>query len=190
MTTQVIDEIYALFAAAGDEHYGENATQIQHALQVAELVRQAGGDSPLIAAGLLHDVGQLIGDAGHAAERHGIDMRHEMLGNTLLKAHFPPAVTEPVRLHVDAKRYLCAIEPGYQTSLSAASWLSLTLQGGAMTAKERATFEAEPYFAEAVLLRRCDDGGKRKDWVVPTLDSYRPLLERLVGSGYDTRAAR
>jgi phosphonate degradation associated HDIG domain protein len=179
MTTQVIDEIYALFAAAGDEHYGENATQIQHALQVAELVRQAGGDKPLIAAGLLHDIGQLIDEAGHAAERHGTDMRHEALGNALLRAHFSPAVTEPVRLHVDAKRYLCAIEPGYEASLSAASLLSLKLQGGAMTTKECAAFEAEPYFAKAVLLRRCDDGGKRKDWVVPTLDSYRPLLEAL-----------
>ncbi|SDA31623.1 HD domain-containing protein [Sphingomonas sp. NFR15] len=182
MTTQVIDEIYALFAAAGDEYYGENATQLQHALQVAELVRRAGGDAALIAAGLLHDVGQLIDDAGHAAERHGTDMRHEMLGNALLKAHFPPALTEPVRLHVDAKRYLCAVEPGYQASLSAASLLSLRLQGGALDAEGRAAFEAEPYFAEALLLRRCDDGGKRKDWVVPTLESYRPLLEALVVS--------
>jgi phosphonate degradation associated HDIG domain protein len=180
MTTTVIDDIYALFAAAGDEHYGENATQLQHALQVAQLAREAGADAPLIAAALLHDVGQLIDDAGYAAERHGTDMRHEILGNTLLKAHFPPSVTEPVRLHVDAKRYLCAVEPDYAATLSAASLLSLKLQGGPMDATERAAFEAEPFYREAVLLRRCDDGGKRKDWSVPDLASYRPMLEALV----------
>jgi len=180
MTKTVINEIYALFAAAGNEHYGENATQLQHALQVAQLAREAGADTPLIAAALLHDVGQLIDDAGHAAELNGTDMRHEMLGNALLSAHFPAAVTEPVRLHVDAKRYLCAVEPNYRASLSAASQLSLRLQGGPMNDAERAAFEREPFFREAVLLRRCDDGGKRKDWVVPALESYRPMLESLV----------
>lgn len=180
MTKTVIDEIFALFDAAGGEHYGEDATQLQHALQVAELARMAGADSALIVAALLHDVGQLINDAGHAAERFGLDMRHEILGNALLKEHFAPAVTEPVRLHVDAKRYLAATEPGYAEALSRASIISLKLQGGPMDFAERVAFESQPFFAEAVLLRRCDDGGKRKDWTVPSLESYRSMIAALM----------
>ncbi len=180
MTSAVIDEIFALFDAVGNERYGEDITQLQHALQAAQLARLADAPAPLIVAALLHDVGQLINDAGHAAERKGTDMRHEVIGFELLDRHFPPAVTEPVRLHVEAKRYLVATEQGYLESLSRASIISLALQGGTMSAAEVAAFESEPYFADAVLLRRCDDGGKRIDWAVPSLDSYRALIEEQI----------
>ncbi|MBU6269370.1 MAG: phosphohydrolase, partial [Sphingomonadales bacterium] len=94
--------------------------------------------------------------------------------------YFGPAVTEPVRLHVAAKRYLCAIDPGYRERLSAASELSLQLQGGPFDATQTAAFERHPHFADALRLRRFDDAAKRADWAVPPLEAYRPLLRRLL----------
>lgn len=177
MTATVIDRIFDLFERFGSDYYGEDATQLQHALQTAELARRNRCPDPLIAAALLHDVGQFLDDAGTAAETLGIDARHEESGALYLGAFFPPEVTEPVRLHVAAKRYLCAIDAAYLKGLSRASAISLDLQGGPMSDDEVRAFEAEPFFADAVTLRRFDDMGKNPQWKVPDLASYRPLLE-------------
>jgi phosphonate degradation associated HDIG domain protein len=176
----LIDEIFALFTRFGDLRYGEEVTQLQHVLQAAAIARDDGADDALVAAALLHDIGQFLDDAGRAADDHGIDARHEISGAAMLARHFPPAVSEPVRLHVAAKRYLCAVEPGYRAALSRASALSLDLQGGPFDSAACARFAAEPHFAAAVRLRRYDDLGKRPDWAVPPLEAYRPLLERLI----------
>ena len=180
MTTAIIDRIFGLFERFGPETYGENATQLQHALQAAELARRNGCTDALIAASLLHDIGQFLDDAGNAAEALGVDAHHEDSGASFLAPWFPPAVTEPVRLHVAAKRYLCAVQPTYLKGLSPASALSLKLQGGPMTEAEIRAFEAEPFHADAVSLRRFDDTGKQPDWRSPELASYRPLLESLL----------
>ena len=180
MTKSVIDQIFNLFDRFGSLRYGEDATQLQHALQVAELARRAGCPGTLIAASLLHDIGQFMDDAGNAAKTLGIDARHEVNGASFLKRHFSAAVYEPVRLHVAAKRYLCAIDPGYADGLSRASLLSLKLQGGPMTAAEVRSFESEAFFEDAMALRRFDDTGKQPDWRVPDLESHRPLLEALM----------
>ena len=180
MTETVIDRIFDLFNLSGAAYYGEDTTQLQHALQTAELARHSGGSDALIAAALMHDVGQLMDNAGMAAETYGCDACHEVLGANYLRGYFPPAVTEPVRLHVAAKRYLCAVEPAYLNGLSKASALSLTLQGGPLSAGEIRAFEAELFFADAVTLRRFDDGGKHLEWRVPDLASHRPLLGSLL----------
>ena len=180
MAPNVIDQIFDLFERFGGLYYGEDATQLQHALQVAELARRNGCSDALIAAALLHDVGQFIDDAGNAAESRGIDAHHEIYGSSYLSAHFPREVTDPVRLHVAAKRYLCAIDPVYLKGLSRASAVSLELQGGPMSADEIRVFEAEPFFADAVTLRRFDDMGKHPSWRVPDLVSYRSLLQSLL----------
>ena len=180
MTTAIIDRIFDLFDRFGSEGYGENATQLQHALQVAELARREGCTPALVAASLLHDIGQFIDDAGHAAETLHIDARHEVSGAKFLETHFPPEVCEPVRLHVAAKRYLCAVDGAYLDRLSPASTLSLKYQGGPMNGAEIRAFEAERFHADAVTLRRFDDIGKRPDWHPPGLTAYRPLLESLL----------
>jgi gamma-butyrobetaine dioxygenase len=110
----------------------------------------------------------------------GIDDRHEVLSAEWLSDFFGPQVTEPVRLHVQAKRYLCAVDPAYQAGLSAASNLSLVLQGGPMDAEEQARFCAQPHAADAVALRRWDDAAKDPHCAVPPLDSWRPLLASLL----------
>lgn len=177
MPAHIIDEIFDLFDRFGSLRYGEDATQLQHALQVAELARRHRCSDAMVVAGLLHDVGQLMDDAGNAAEARGIDARHEISGAAYLSACFPPEVTEPIRLHVAAKRYLCAIDAGYRDGLSRASALSLQLQGGPMSALEAAAFEREPFCNDAVTLRRFDDMGKQPEWHAPDLESYRALLD-------------
>lgn len=180
MHNEKIERVLRPVIEFGDLRYGEAITQMEHALQCAQLAREDGAGPALIAAALLHDVGQFIDDAGNAAEGQGIDARHEETGADFLARFFGPAVTEPVRLHVAAKRYLCTVEPGYAATLSPASELSLSLQGGPMDPAEAALFESGPWFADAIALRRCDDGGKRNGWAVPDLDSYRPLLAALL----------
>lgn len=173
----IVDEIFALFARYGDRGYGEDVNQREHALQAAQFAREAREGDAMIAAALLHDVGQFLNEAGEAAEHEGRDARHEVGGAAMLERHFPPSVVLPIRLHVAAKRYLCAIDPAYHDGLSAASKLSLRLQGGPFTAEEATKFANLPQANEAVRLRRYDDLGKQRELSVPALESYRALLE-------------
>ncbi|MGE4306742.1 MAG: HD domain-containing protein [Novosphingobium sp.] len=177
MTRAPVDEIFAIIQKFGDLSYGEEVSQMQHILQCGHLARTDGAPDALIAAALLHDIGQFLDDAGNAAGRFGVDGRHEMIGARYLAGFLPPEVTEPVRLHVEAKRYLCAVEPGYLEGLSGASSLSLSLQGGAHSEREVRAFLALPAADDAIRLRRYDDQGKRRDWKVPDLESYRALLQ-------------
>jgi [1-hydroxy-2-(trimethylamino)ethyl]phosphonate dioxygenase len=178
MVMDIINEVFGLFDRFGDRVYGEAVSQRQHALQAAHFARADDAPDTLIAAALLHDVGQFLNGAGQAAEQEGRDARHEIGGADYLAPYFPAAVVAPIRLHVAAKRYLCAIEPGYQHGLSAASALSLRLQGGAFSAKEAEQFLAQPFAPEAVRLRRYDELGKQDDMQVAPLESYRDLLSR------------
>jgi phosphonate degradation associated HDIG domain protein len=175
-----VEEILELFADFGSRAYGgERVSQLDHALQSAWCAREDGAADPLVAAALLHDVGHLL--AGRYLAADGVDDVHELTGADYLRARFPAAVTEPIRLHVAAKRYLCAVEPSYAVALSEGSTLSLELQGGPMVPAEVAAFEAEPFSGDAVRLRRYDDDAKRPDATMPALAEYRPLLASLVG---------
>jgi len=180
MTTTIIDEIFTLFRTFGRLSYGEEVTQMEHILQCAHVARSDGASDALVAAALLHDIGQFQDDAGNAAEKKEIDARHEVTGAAYLAHYFPESVTEPVRLHVEAKRYLCAAEPGYIDALSRASALSLALQGGPHDAREMAAFLALPGAQDAIQLRRYDDMGKQPDHAAPDLESYRGLLESVL----------
>jgi phosphonate degradation associated HDIG domain protein len=180
MTTEIIDEIFAIFRRFGSLHYGEDVNQMEHILQCGHLARTDGASDELIAAALLHDIGQFLDDAGNAAETKGVDARHEETGAAYLAPYFPEGVTEPVRLHVEAKRYLCSAEPGYLETLSRASALSLRLQGGPHSKQEMTDFLALPAAQDAIRLRRYDDSGKQDGWNVPELESYRPLLTSLL----------
>lgn len=175
----MLEQVRALFDRFGAEYYGEEATQLSHALQCAQLARRDGCPGSLIAAALLHDVGQFIDDAGNAAETLNLDARHEAAGAAFLRQWFGEAVTEPVRLHVEAKRYLCTVEPDYVANLSRASAISLRLQGGTMSPEETSLFAALPFAQDSIRLRRYDDAGKQADLEVPGLESYFPLLESL-----------
>ncbi len=179
----IADEAIALFMRLGTLHYGEKVSQLDHALQCAHNARLADEDEAMIAASLLHDIGHLLHHEGEDAAERGIDTRHEITGADWLHERFGPAVSEPVRLHVDAKRYLALRQPTYVASLSPASLESLALQGGPMDADEASCFEQEPYRAEALRLRDYDDLGKKDRDDLPAFDSYRDMLVRLARQG-------
>ena len=178
--TEVLDRIDHLFARrGGGEYHGEAVTQLEHALQCAALAEGAGHPTEVIAAALLHDIGHLLHGYGEDYLERGVNDRHEELGARFLAGAFGAAVTEPLRLHVPAKRYLCAsVRTGYFAALSPASARSLELQGGPMTANEVAEFEAHPHFRAAVAVREYDDRAKVVGLVTPPLAHFRAYLER------------
>ena len=177
MTEDSIMALARLLEEKGTRRYGLSAVnQLQHALQAALLAEQAGGDVSLIAAALLHDIGHMVHGLGEDPAADGIDDRHEELGRAYLAADFGPAVTEPVRLHVAAKRFLCATEPDYFAKLSPDSVRSLALQGGPMSAAEVAAFRALPHAEAAVQLRRFDEAAKRPDLPTPSVAHFVPYL--------------
>jgi phosphonate degradation associated HDIG domain protein len=182
-----VEAIAELFESEGAQDYlGEPVTVAAHLLQAGALAEAAGAPSPLVAAALLHDVGHLRGADPSAAELSGRDLmagtdnRHGARGAAWLARWFPPAVTEPVRLHVAAKRYLCGVQPSYFGRLSEASVYTLSVQGGPMTAAQAREFEALPYATDAVEVRRWDDEAKDPDAVTPGFTHFRPLLEGLL----------
>jgi phosphonate degradation associated HDIG domain protein len=173
-----MDEIRAAFAKRGHEGYGEGVSQLEHALQCAVFATRDGASEPLIVAALLHDIGHMLHDLPEDIADAGIDTQHESLGSAWLSQHFGPEVSEPVRLHVAAKRYLAASEAGYFDVLSEASKLSLRLQGGPMDPQEQARFGTERFFGDAVALRRWDDEGKIVGMETPGLGHFAPMIAR------------
>ncbi len=185
-----ISVIANLFATEGaNEYLGEPVTQASHMLQAAALARASGARPPLIAAALLHDVGHFTAAAGGHDLTRDTGNRHSEAGADWLAQWFGPEVTEPVRLHVAAKRYLCAVEPGYAETLSPAPVSTLAVQGGPMGAAERARFEADPHAHDALRLRRWDDAARDPAATPPAFGYYQPMLRRLL-RGQASRAAR
>jgi len=172
----ILDEIEALFDAHGRETYGEGVTMEAHSLQTAALACREGGDDALIVAALLHDIGHLLELSDDAFGYH----KHDRSGGDWLAARFPAGVSEPVRLHVAAKRYLCAIDADYFDTLSVASKHSLEKQGGPMTVVQAAEFARHPQRERAVRLRRWDDRGKVSGLEVWPIARYRPKISQLL----------
>lgn len=178
-----VDQIAALFDREGREAYlGEPVSIAEHMLQTAHEAVLAGAEASLVVAALLHDIGHLVHGMAHDAADHGIDTVHEEAGARWLKQAFGPAVTEPIRLHVAAKRYLCAVDPAYLAVLSLASVHSLMLQGGPFTLSEAGEFGALPHAADAVQVRRWDDAGKVAGRATPDFAHFRAMLEACVVS--------
>jgi phosphonate degradation associated HDIG domain protein len=168
-----LDDIRHLFDAHGSIAYsGEPVTQLQHALQSATLAEQAGASRELIVAALLHDLGHLLNLQGESPTERGIDDLHQYFALPFLRPLFSDAVLEPIRLHVDAKRCLCAIDSSYYARLSADSVRSLQLQGGIFDEDEAQAFLAKPYAQDALALRRWDDEAKDAHRVTPGLPHF------------------
>ena len=186
-TMTVADEIFAVYARHGSQAYfGEDVNMSEHGLQAAYFAQNEQAADALVVAALLHDVGHLTESVPANIAEWTRDARHERSGSRWLARHFGPEVSEPVRLHVPAKRYLCATEPAYSEQLSEASVITLKLQGGPMSPAEIAAFEAEPYWRDAVRVRRWDDQGKVAGLKTPGFEHYRPLIERLAHGAGDS----
>jgi phosphonate degradation associated HDIG domain protein len=174
-------ELIALFESpAAQRMYDEAVTELEHALQTAALAQSDGAPDHLVAAALLHDVGHLVSDDNVPLDEElTADFHHERVGARYLARWFGPDVTGPVALHVAAKRYLCAVEPGYLDDLSPSSTRSLALQGGPMSPTEVEAFERLAHHEAATSVRRWDDRAKIAGLAVADLDAYRSLLARL-----------
>ena len=173
-------EILALYAARGAQAYfGERVSMSEHGLQAAHFAQIEGAPEPLVVAALLHDIGHLLEPVPDDIVEWTLDARHEEIGARWLARHFDAAVCEPVRLHVPAKRYLCATDAGYFARLSSASVHTLKLQGGPMSPREQAQFEDERFSREAVRLRLWDDQGKVAGLKTAPLEDYAALIERV-----------
>jgi predicted HD phosphohydrolase len=177
----MVDRLLDAMARSAARRYGsERVSELTHALQCAELAREEGADAELTLACLLHDVGRFAVDQALVFDRVGGGRAggrgHHELGADLIAPYVPERIAWLVRMHADAKRYLCATEPGYHATLSAASRHTLTLQGGAMAADEIARHAAHPWLADALRLRRWDDRAKVVGKPTAPLESWEPLL--------------
>jgi len=177
-----LQDIERLFLERGHRAYdGEPVTQLQHALQTAALAEEAGATPQLITACLLHDLGHLIADHPATPTLRGLDDKHQYFVLPFLRGLFGAAVLDPIRLHVEAKRYLCFVEPEYETMLSADSRRSLALQGGSFDAGQAVDFASMPGAPDAIRLRRWDDMAKSPDRLTEPLDYYLDIAERVSG---------
>jgi phosphonate degradation associated HDIG domain protein len=180
----ITNQILQLFNKRGNSMYGgEAVTQLEHALQTATLAQNAGAYPSLVIAALLHDLGHILHDLPDDAPGHNIDDLHENLAARFLEQHFIDAVSEPVRLHVAAKRYLCAKDPAYLEILSEPSIQSLALQGGPMDLAEINAFELSPFYKDAIRLRRWDDQAKDPEMISPPIEAFVEMIEACLISG-------
>jgi phosphonate degradation associated HDIG domain protein len=170
-------DLLEILRSRGHEQYGgEAVTQLEHALQCAMLAQENQASPELITACLFHDLGHLIHDLGENVAEKGVDDRHEYRAIPWLKPLFSEAVTEPIRLHVEAKRYLCAVDSDYYSGLSANSRQSLRLQGGLFSTQEVEAFLGLPYAKEAIQLRRLDEAAKIPERITPFLEDFMAVL--------------
>lgn len=168
-----LTDIELLFARFGASQYsGEPVTQLEHALQTAHLAEQSGADDALVTACLLHDLGHLLNDQGETPSLRGVDDTHQYFALPFLRGLFPDAVLDAIKLHVDAKRYLCQTNAGYFAKLSEDSKRSLALQGGVFSAAQAAAFLGQSGARDAVMLRQWDDLAKQADLVTPSLAHF------------------
>lgn len=170
-----------IFERCGDEEYlGEPVTMAQHMLQGATIAEQNGQDEEIIVGALLHDIGHFTSEFGTFSMEDTEDRFHEEAGAKVLEEFFPSVITDCVRYHVAAKRYLCAAKPEYFNRLSEASIHSLNLQGGPMSAEEVAEFEKNPNLKKIVQVRYLDEAGKRADMETPDFWHFAPMVQRIV----------
>jgi phosphonate degradation associated HDIG domain protein len=176
-----LDDIRSLFAQHGAISYsGEPVSQLEHALQSGALAEEEGATDELTAAAFLHDLGHLLNLRGETPTARGIDDLHQYFALPFLRPVLPAAVLEPIRLHVDAKRCLCAIDATYFGKLSADSVRSLALQGGVFSDEEAQAFLQQPYAQDALRLRRWDDLAKIAGKATPDIEHFLHVVERVM----------
>ncbi len=177
-------DIEKLFRHHGHIAYaGEGVSQLEHALQSARRAEEAGGDAELVTAALLHDLGHMLNPQGDTPTARGIDDQHQYFAIPFIRALFSPTVVEAIRLHVDAKRALCSLDPDYYEALSEDSKRSLTLQGGVFSREETEKFMAKPFAQNALKVRRWDDAAKVPGEVTPPLAHYLEIAGRCCMEG-------
>lgn len=177
----IVPYLLEIFERRGPEAYlGESVSMADHMEQSAACAVADNASNAMVVASLLHDIGHFSGEFPLDALEHGIDNYHQDSGGKILAQFYPAEISEPVRLHVAAKRYLCAVDAQYFAKLSPASVNSLNVQGGEMNAAEIQQFEANAHHTAAVQLRRYDDNGKVAGLTIYKIEHYRDLLQKML----------
>jgi predicted HD phosphohydrolase len=186
----IADELLAIYGGRGAvAYFGEAVTVTEHSLQTVHFAQRCDAPDGLVIAALLHDIGHLIDAVAGDVADWKTDAGHERTGSRWLASFLPSDIFEPVRLHVPAKRYKFATDPAYLGALSPASVMTLRLQGGPMSRAEVDTFETEPYFRSAILLRQWDDQAKIRGFATPDFAHYAPRIENLAADYAERRQA-
>ena len=175
----VVQEILEIYKRYGQESYGENITQTEHALQSAVLAHKEGFEDEVIIAALLHDIGHLIVQEPEAKMEENLGaIDHEAVGAKFLRQKgFSEKVCTLVKGHVAGKRYLTFKHPDYYHNLSEASKKTLVHQGGSMTEEEAAAFEQDPFFKLNLKMREWDDKGKIENMELPQMKDFTQIIE-------------
>ena len=177
----IVDFIGSIFDRRGGEEYlGEPVNMGQHMLQGATIAEQQGQPEEIIIGALLHDIGHFTSEFGTFTIEDTEDRHHEDAGAKVLERFFPKVITDCVRYHVAAKRYLCATKPEYFESLSEASIHSLHLQGGPLNHMEVVEFEKNPNLDQIIAVRYLDDAGKHAGMETPDYWYFAPMVQRMV----------
>ena len=171
----IVDKIINKYKSNKDLYIGEKITISEHMIQTAMLAEQNNSSKSLVCASLLHDYGHFIVDDPDLMVSKSLDGKHENIAYDFLKNYFKPEVVEPIKLHVQAKRYLCR-EKSYWNALSEASKVSLKLQGGVMNDSEAKKFISCKFHDKAILLRKYDDEGKMPNIKTKKIEDYRNLI--------------
>ena len=172
---QVVDKIISNFTNNKSLYIGEKVTMSEHMIQTAMLAEKAKCNDDLICSCLLHDYGHFILDNPDELVKENLDGKHEDIGYEYLKNIFKKEIIEPIKYHVQAKRYL-ARDKNYFELLSEASKISLKLQGGVLNDDESTKFEEQDYFKSTILLRKFDDAAKKTDIKMKSIHDYKKLL--------------
>ncbi len=179
----IVPYLADIFLRRGSESYlGESVTMSQHMLQAAQIAEQEGESTSVIVAALLHDIGHYTGEFPEDYIEQGMDNRHQLAGAAVLEKFFHADVVEPVRWHVETKRYLCAVDDGYFACLSGASVETLKLQGGPFDSDQIAEFEQNPYLDTIIRVRKYDDAAKDPLKMTPPIEHYLPMIQGLLDS--------
>ena len=179
MTEKIVEYLINLLNVKGAElqYGGEGVSQLEHALQCADIAEQYNGSKEMITSALLHDIGHLLYEGKDPIDK-GVDAKHEELAADFLSQYLEPAITMPIRAHVDCKRYLVTKKKKYYNSLSEASKNSLVAQGGPFTIEEAGNFIKKPFMIEAIELRKFDDLAKVKNKKTPPMGHFKLYIEK------------
>ena len=175
MSREIIEKIIKKYHTNKDFYLGEKITIAEHMIQTAMLAEKNNSPQSLICACLLHDIGHFIIQDPDQLVSKSVDGKHEDIAFNFLKNYFKPEVTEPIKLHVSAKRYLCR-EKSYYNLLSKASKVSLELQGGKMNNDEAQKFILLKHHKDAITLRKYDDEGKIPNMKIKNINDYKELI--------------
>lgn len=186
-----MERIFATFRHRGHEEYhGEAVSQLEHAVQAAELAQKSSPNDPeFIIAAFLHDFGHLCDTTAESDNMDGFGIRrHELRGaQELANLGFSEKITRLIAGHVQAKRYLVSTDPAYYEGLSEASKFTLEKQGGLLTAEEQHTFEQDALFERHLALRRIDEAAKQSGLPVPDLDWLQTLIQEHLSSIHSSK---